>query len=350
MKHIKLLVLFFTVTTALFYSCSESNSQENEQIASKSSALRTVLNELKVQNNISGRTVQSDVFCFDFVFPITLSYSDGTTVSIASPEQLLNVLTTENNNVFIDGIVFPFEVVVNATGANQEISNEADFWTLVDGCNFTTYDDLIVSGPCFEFIYPFSVVTIDEQTIAIPNEQALNDLFAAPSSTVVVADFVYPFSVIYNNETYVVNNSYDFSMMNANCSSNCNCPDDYTPVCVDLGNEMITFTNACVAECFGYTVSQFVDCNNSGGPGDVATFENTLDTCLDIVYPVQVQYNGVAFNVTSDAELVQLYDSNTQPLPLFDYPIVVSFSSNPTVTYTVANENALLDLIQSNCD
>ena len=345
MKKIKLLVSLFTIVLLFFYSCSDSNSIES-QTATKSNALRTILNEFKIQSNLMGKLTQNNVFCFDFVYPITLSYNNGTTISIASQAALIDVLTNENNNLYVDGIVFPFQVVDLTTNVSQTIANETQFWDLVVGCSYTTYDDVLATSPCFDFVYPFSVITIDNVTISVANENALLDLFNNSTSVVVVADFVYPFSVIYDNQTYVINNSYDFTTMNNNCSTGCDCPTTGASVCVDLGNQIVEFPNACIAECFGYTSAQFVSCGNSNG---VSPLENILNTCLDLVYPVQVQYNGTTFNVTTDNELIQLYDPANQTMPQFSYPIQITFSNNPTAVYTVANEAALIDLIDINC-
>ena len=57
----------------------------------------------------------------------------------------------------------------------------------------------------------------------------------------------------------------------------CNCDDVYDPVCVELpGGPIITFPNACEAECAGFGADSFVDCEGGDCP------------CYDIFAPVCV--------------------------------------------------------------
>ena len=66
-----------------------------------------------------------------------------------------------------------------------------------------------------------------------------------------------------NNNTIIqINNEYKYSNLNNDCNySNCNCPTDVNPVCVNVGGVIIQLSNACVAECAGYTTADFVKCN-----------------------------------------------------------------------------------------
>ena len=76
MKKIKILVLLLTISVATFYSCTDNNPIENEVVTQKSIATRTAMNELKIANGITdknGNSSTSNPFCFEFVYPITLS-------------------------------------------------------------------------------------------------------------------------------------------------------------------------------------------------------------------------------------------------------------------------------------
>jgi hypothetical protein len=345
MKKFKLLFLVATIIFAVFYSCSDSNSIKDNQDAKKSIGLRTILNEFKKVNNISGRDAQTGDFCFDFVYPLTLSYNNGTTITVASFDGIIDVLTNENENLYIDGIVFPFQVVLSSDGSTVTINTEDDLWVVIDNCNFETYDDYTFNSLCYDFVYPFSLITQDNQTIVISSEADLNNLFTDPNANSVILDFVYPFSVIYNNETVVINNEYEFFEMNNNCDqSGCICPTVYAPVCVNTPNGTIQFNNDCEAECAGFTSADFVNCGIAPN-----TFNTQLGSCFTIQYPVQVQWAGQVVTITSDNDLVQYSSPATGNMPIFNYPIVVTFL-NPTETFTFANQSSFVDQMNLHCN
>ena len=128
------------VSVLSFYSCTDSNPVENEIVTTKSISLRTTLNEFKKENNISGRsssTIQNVTPCFSFVFPITLSYNNGTTITVSSLDGLIQVLTNETNVLYIDGIEFPFQVQTGSTLTT--INNEADFFCSGTSGSLLTY-------------------------------------------------------------------------------------------------------------------------------------------------------------------------------------------------------------------
>jgi len=260
MKKIKFLWLFVSILAVIIVSCSTSNESIDTQ---KSSALRIFLNEFKTTNNISGRSMTNDsTMCFEFVYPLTFSYNDGTTVSVNSETELVNILENETSTLYIDGIAFPFDLLVSGSTTPVTITTESEFWEVIDTCDIDTYDDYIVSGPCYSFVYPFSLLNNNNQTVSINNEQELYGLFQNSNDTNYIVNFVYPFSVTYNNATVQINNEYEFAQMNNNCTySNCNCPTVIDPVCVSVSGVVIQFPNACLAECAGYTAADFVTCN-----------------------------------------------------------------------------------------
>ena len=94
------------------------------------------------------------------------------------------------------------------------------------------------------------------------NDQDLIDMAQQVNNDNYIVNLVYPFSVNNNNTTTQINNEYEYVQLNNNCNnSNCNCPDEVNPVCVNVGGVIIQFPNACLAECAGYTNADFVNCN-----------------------------------------------------------------------------------------
>ena len=346
MKKLMQIFVLLLIFTTVFQSCTSSDDVADPQ---KSTALRIFLKEMKSAYNITGRTSNDDPeMCFEFVYPLTLSYNNGTTVVVANENELLTILENETNELYIEGISFPFDILVAGSIDPVTITNEEAFWEAIESCDMDTYDDSVSDNDCFTFVYPFSLLTNNNQTVVITSESVLLDLLEDSNDDNYIIDFVYPFSVVINNETVQVDNAYEFEELLEDCnSSNCPCPDVYAPVCVNIGGETIEFPNACTAECAGFTSADFVDCGNSSNDDD---FADVLESCLNISYPVQVQYNGAVTTAQNDSQLLQLYNPSQNPIPVFNYPITVSFEDNPTVTYTVANQNGLLELINTHCD
>ncbi len=262
MKNIKFLMLFVSILTTVFVSCSSGDDAVETQ---KSSALRIYLNEFKGANNISGKNVATDsTMCYEFVYPLTLAYNTGTTVTVSNETDLIAVLESETNQLYINGIAFPFNLIAPGSTTPITISNESEFWSIINACDMDTYDDYISSGSCYSFVYPFSFLMSNNQTVTLNNDQELINLATQQGNDDnYIVNLVYPFTVQQNNTTTVINNDYEYAQLNNDCddNSNCNCPTDVNPVCVNVGGVIIQFPNACVAECAGYTTADFVNCN-----------------------------------------------------------------------------------------
>ena len=346
MKKLKLILVLFAAFTVIFQSCSSSDDVAEPQ---KSAALRIYLKEMKTAFNISRRASSADPeMCFEFVYPITLSYNNGTTIVVTNENELITILENESRDLYIDGISFPFDILVAGSNTPVTIANEDDFWNAIENCDIDTYDDSISGNDCFTFVYPFSLLTNNNQTIAITNESALLELLENINNDNYIIDFVYPFSVVFNNETVQIENAFEFEELIDDCSDfNCNCPDVYLPVCVNIGNETIEFTNACTAECAGFTSADFVDYRDNNNNN---SFADVLENCLIISYPVQVQYNGAVVTAQNDAQLLQLFNPSQNQIPAFNYPITISFEDNPNVSYTVTNQIGLIELINIHCN
>ncbi len=339
MKKSKLILILFVVFTAIFQSCSSNDDSLNTE---KSTALRMFLREMKTANNISGRTSSDNSnMCFEFVYPITLSYNNGTTVSISSQIDLISILETETDELYIEGIAFPFDILLAGNSTPVTITSEEGFWEVIQTCDMDTYDDVVGEGPCYTFVYPFSLMTINNQVIVITSEQILYNLIDDNNQDNYIVDFVYPFSVVSNNQTIQIDNAYEYEQLMNDCvASNCNCPDVYQPVCVDIGGQVIEFPNACTAECAGFSTDDFTDCNSNDGNG----FE-LLGTCFTINYPIQVQYQGGVYPVNTDDELISYINNGNATVV---YPIVINHSTS-SMTFTIESQTNLRNVIQNLC-
>jgi hypothetical protein len=322
MKTIRLLFLLLTISAAIFYSCSDSNPIDNQTNAQESIALRTALNELKKANDISGRTAAENPFCFEFVFPITFTLSDGTAVTAANLEGLLDLLVNESNSLYLEGVEFPFQVMHG--GAVVTVSNEAEFTALLEACGYSTWNDDLENTFCFDIVFPIQV-TQNNQNITISSMQEFATYMNSPAAANEI-QIVFPISVHYNGQTIAIHNLYEFYQMINNCDS-CVCTQEYAPVCVQAADgTMLEFGNVCYAHCAGYSQNDLVACNPAT---DCDLFNLTITTgsCnSDGTYALTLDFDHVNagsahFEVHSgNGVLVGTYNLSDLPVTINHYP------------------------------
>lgn len=341
MKKIKLLLLLLTVSATIFYSCSDSDPLENEAVASKSISLRSTLNYLKKANNIAGKntlTTQDQALCFNFVYPITLSYNNGTQISVSNFAGLLEILASENNQLYIEGIVFPFQV--QQEGVITTINNEAEFFTLLQDCaNVQIVNDFVFDFTCYSIVYPIQIINANNQTVTITSQaQLMQYASATPTgNNTYQLDLVFPFSVIQNNQTIVIDDLYEFFELNNDCNpvSDCFCALVYDPVCVSTTTGVVEYSNACFAQCDGYDQNDFVDCN----PVNTCSLSNlsvTVGNCSATgSYPLTI--NFAAANPSNTQFEIRIGNSFIGTYPLSQLPVTVTYngSNTPTNSMTV---------------
>lgn len=256
-KRNNLVFLFFFLLLSTFISCTDGDTIQQEVITTKSIGLRTTLNKIKGDHGIDGRVATS---CFDFVYPLNLSYNNSTVVLVNSEEGLLSLLQNEHNSLYIDGISFPFQIISTGDGTTMTVSSEADFQNIVEACDFPTFNDYITDGTCYNFIYPFSVKNHNNQTVTITNNTMLNDMIVTNNGNFIL-DMVYPFTVAKNGQNIPVEDAYQFFEINDDCVVACNCDPIDAPVCVQTTTGILQFQNECIANCAGFYTADFVDCN-----------------------------------------------------------------------------------------
>ncbi|MFY8187509.1 MAG: hypothetical protein ACOVLC_06060 [Flavobacterium sp.] len=265
MKKIKFLALFTLLSAVFFTSCSDNESIENQAVTQESTALRLMFNEMKRTNNAAGKVaIESEETTFDFVYPINVSYNNGTVVTVTSQAGLIELLLNESSDLYITGIEFPFQMVVGPDNTIITIDGESEFWEVIEDMEVATYDTFVFSASCFELSFPISFVTSNNQIITVASQEALFELYTDPNQITVIYDFVYPFNVISEGQTVTINNMFDFEEVYINCidTIECICLQIYAPVCVATPTgEILFYPNACYANCEGYTEADFVDCD-----------------------------------------------------------------------------------------
>jgi hypothetical protein len=288
MKNVKALVLIkgfflvFFVSILFTVSCTSDSNSLPEVQTTISSSLRVALNnmlskfipaaKLAVSSNDDTTDDGAPELCFDFVYPITLSYNTGETVIVNSLDEIIELLQLETNDVFLNGIAFPFQVEYFAQNLIITVENENGFEALNISCDEYYGDDFDYNS-CYEFQFPISLINADNQVFEVSNLNSLYDLLSNQTNAPIV-NFVYPFNLIYNNEVVVIQNIYQFVEIEESCYEyeypnpgdddtivDCNCTTDVNPVCViDEAGQLHVFTNACFANCDGFYESDFVTC------------------------------------------------------------------------------------------
>ena len=352
MKNFKL--SFFSMLVALLFVTACTNDEpvvQDQQQTEESQSISTSLNQLSLQfdqngnftadNNPAGNVVFD--FCFDFVYPITLSYNNGSTVSVNGLDDLVTVILNSNDELYVNGIAFPFDVEVYDEDSDaivvETINNEEEFEDLIEDCDFddfeicecfevydpvcveiidpngevftitypnscyaecdgfteddfvdTCEDDYYSNGPeCFELNYPFDIIINGDTVVTINSEEELGNALY----DVYDFNFVYPFTVTLDNgEIVTVEDEEDIEDLLEDCYDDYD--DDYEceecenepiiPVCIEYttasGETVIeVFPNLCFAECLGYSAEDAVDCEDQSADCNENDITNNLTEC-----------------------------------------------------------------------
>ena len=110
--------------------------------------------------------------CFDFNYPIDLVDTSGNTVTVNSD---LELLTAEN----IEDFVYPFTVTTE-TGV-VTINSSADFDTIYNECYDIPNCGDDCYEPCFEFIYPLTLLEDNGNIVTINSDDELYNYLSTVS-------------------------------------------------------------------------------------------------------------------------------------------------------------------------
>lgn len=333
MKNFKLSIFGILILLLAFTSCNNEDAiVDTQQNTQESESITTTLGRLSQQYDENGNVDQANNpagnivfdFCFDFVFPIDLSFNTGTTVTVNSLDELIDIYSSSTENLFINGIAFPFQVETYNENSNaleiETINNEDEFFSLLEDCNFDDIDDC----SCTEEYDPVCVNVTDldgeTYTILYPNScHALCDGFSEEDFSVECEEnfdiggsecfeFVYPISIILDEGDTVTVNSREelFNIIYGAYHIGLVFPldiiteDDNTVVALTINsyNEL----EAIIEDCFGNDYG-VIDCS-------IEDITNTLVNCfwqIDFVDDDQYLYNFFndgTYQVQSDDNLL----------------------------------------------
>jgi len=171
-KYVKLI---FGILLMLVISIACTNDDSNIELAEvhQSTSIQNALNQLRSYYHEDG-TINEDMnptnnlvfdFCFEFIYPLSLSYNNEVIVTVNSIEELVNVIINSSQELYITGVVFPFDVTLYDIESNelvvQTINNEEEFSNLIADCNFN--DPCI----CTEEYAPVCVELIANNSVTV---------------------------------------------------------------------------------------------------------------------------------------------------------------------------------------
>ena len=146
-KYVKLIFGFLLI---LVISIACTNDDSNIELAEvhQSTSIQNALNQLRSYYHEDG-TLNEDMnptnnlvfdFCFEFIYPLSLSYNNEVIVTVNSIEELVSVIINSSQELYITGVVFPFDVTLYDIESNelivQTINNEEEFSNLIANCYF----------------------------------------------------------------------------------------------------------------------------------------------------------------------------------------------------------------------
>lgn len=328
-------LLFFSLF--LFNACQDDDYMDlnnNDLSRQESITLQTMLNQIErqISNGVSSNSPQ-DSLCFQFVYPIRLIYNTQNIITINGFNGLVEVLNNQSSQLYVTGIVMPFQVILH--NQTQTINTQNELISLLESCDFLTINEEIINTFCFDIFFPIVITAQNGQNINIDNIAGFQSFLATQSNTY-QAEIVFPIIVIYQNNYVLIHNLYEFYEMVDNCTtSSCNCYAVYSPVCIQTPNGIVEFGNMCYAACEGYDQNDIVPCNN-GGNCNIFNLDITTGNCG----------NNDNFSLTLDfdynnpqSEFFEVYarDSVAGSPAFWDYKGVYPLSQMPITIQSVSD-------------
>lgn len=210
--------IFVVAFAAFFTSCERDNALTDTVIENFTN---TSIEAMERGGNLGRRG------CFEFVFPISIAFPDGTTAEVGSYEELKETIRTwkENNPDAEERphLVFPLEVV-NPEGEVISVADFQELRALARECR--------PNGPggghgrhCFKPVFPLSIAFPDGTTAEAEDRRALKQLVREWKQNNPDAEerpqFVFPVDVEMEDGTIVtVNSAEELQALKEECMEN----------------------------------------------------------------------------------------------------------------------------------
>ncbi len=280
MRYFKqlLVALFFAMVLVNSCQADQDGSLLNENPNNQERiALQSLFNGMTDETyNAVSSNYTADSLCFHFVYPIQLTYNTQNTITINNFNGLIEVINNQSAQLYITGIVTPFQITMN--GQTQTINTEVEMVALLESCDYFSINDAIENSFCFDIVFPIYITSETGQNVAINNIQDFLT-FLDTQTNVYQADIVFPITVIFEGQSITIANLFAFNELINSCFDNeCVCAEYYSPVCIQTPNGVVEYGNMCYAECAGYSQNDVVPCDN-GGDCSIFNLTFTVGDC-----------------------------------------------------------------------
>ncbi len=168
-------------------------------------------------DKICTETRSGDKGCFELIFPITVVFSDASTVAVNSFEEMKSAFKTwKEANPSVKGrptIQFPYSVTTQ-DGSIVTIENAEQLKALLATC-ITKGDGPGKGGghdgggpkgdgnPCFKINFPFTVITTSKGEVVINSQDEFQALLKSLKGTKEKPQYVYPITLTLKDGTVV---------------------------------------------------------------------------------------------------------------------------------------------------
>ena len=214
-------------------SCNNStiediNAPENELTnINNNESLTSQLHQIYSGPAVDARTSmfdsqESDMACFEFIYPISFILPDGSEITINDDEgwDEIDIWYEENKDSDEEPeIVYPFDVIFDDNEI-KTINNEEDLEGLEEYCYGKDYEK-DYDEECFEFVYPISFILPDGSEITINDDEGWDEIdiwYEENKDSDEEPEIVYPFDVIFDdNEIKTINNEEDLEGLEDYC-------------------------------------------------------------------------------------------------------------------------------------
>lgn len=151
--------------------------------------------------------------CYSVVYPIQV-YNESDTIEIADSLSLVGVIDGEE----YEALILPI-TVIDKDGQSIDVLDNEDLDQLADSCEDDEedddFEDLVEDiEECFSMVFPFELITIDDTTIEVSNQDDFELLVEEGN----IKAFVYPFQLINEDDEIVdVNNKGQLKQIVKEC-------------------------------------------------------------------------------------------------------------------------------------
>jgi len=253
--------------------------------------------------------ITADDYCYDIVYPITLTDLEGEGYTVASEDDFIDLIATTSTILFFDFPLMLIDDDVTVDVADSDELFEALLSCVDDGEGFDTTWNYGGEIGCYGVEFPFTAVLADGSTVQVDNHDELCALMIEGP----IVGFEYPLTLIRaDGSTLVVNSEEEFITALDDCWDG-----------PSVGGEI--------------DPSLIVLLSGSNEAGEVG--------CYDINWPLSFDYDDDIVSIASIDELVDY--SDVLPELTLIYPVSVNLNDGGE-TVELASIEDTLQLVE-NC-